>query len=129
MASTNIVIDYSYEDLKDFKDTLERKREDIEIKEKEIQEKEKTVVKMVNATKRMNSELETYKLEKDLLVKEKKALQEEYENIKSLCSQLKVEKEEYDKRLKWLEHVLEARVDSTEVVQKREEDVKVMFII
>jgi hypothetical protein len=126
MASTDMITDYTYEDLKDFKDTLDRKKGDLEIKEKEILEKEKTISKMVNATKRLSSELETYKLEKDLLIKEKKALQEEYENIKSLCSQLKIEKEEYDKRLKWLENVLEAKAENSETANRREEELKVI---
>ena len=124
IASSSVIADYSYEDLKDFKETLERKKDDIEIKEKELIEKEKTVSKMVHASKKMSSELETYKIEKDLLIQEKKALQEEYEKIKSMCSQLKVEKDEYDKKLRWLENLLEARAENFDVVQRREEEVK-----
>jgi hypothetical protein len=66
--------DYSFEDLKEFKETLDKKNDDLNSKEKEIAEKEKAITKVLTVSKKMNSEIETYKLELDLAIKEKKVI-------------------------------------------------------
>ena len=53
------------------KETLEKRRYEIEKKEREIVEKEKTINKVVSNTKRINSEIETFKIEKEILLREK----------------------------------------------------------
>ena len=63
--------DFTIEDLKEFKETLDQKKSDIERREKDIDEREKTISKMMQATKRMNAELETYKIERSMISKEK----------------------------------------------------------
>lgn len=119
--------DFSFEDLKEFKETLDKKNEDLISKEKEISEKEKTISKVLTASKKMNSEIETYKMEIELILKEKKALQDDYEHIKNIVTQMTLEREQNTKKVKWLEELVETKSEGFSSVQRKDDEIRVRF--
>ena len=117
--------DFSFEDLKEFKETLDKKNQDLNDKEKDLTEKEKSITKVLTASKKMNSEIETYKMEVDLVLREKKAIQDDYEHLKNIVTQMSLEREENSKKVKWLEELVETKSEGFTSIQKKDEEIRV----
>lgn len=106
---------YTYENLKEFKMKLDERDLELNNRENNIEEARKMVTKGVLDLEKRELEVESFRVEKELLLKEKRIIDEERTRLYHLCENLKVENEnlmrqnrEKDQRFK---ENIEAQID------------------